>query len=127
MSCQTEPTSGNLIGEWISSYNEIFKISESELSYFYEENEFYAGNNLKIIKLTEESGYIYIQYTRAMKNSNIGKWYAHSYKNLTQDSVQISMAYKEGGKTSCETLEEAVKEFTIENGYFAGCSDCVKK
>lgn len=156
MSCQTEPTSENLfekienlsadsvlIGKWIDSFNSVYEISESELSNFDEENgiktyDSYAGNNLNIIKLTEESGYIYIQYTRAPDKDwnyttdknlapDVGKWYALSYKNLTQNSVQISGAYKIGGRTSCETLEEAVKEFTIENGYFAGCSDCVKK
>lgn len=32
-----------------------------------------------------------------------------------------------GGATSTETLDEAVSEFTIENGYFGTYSDCTRQ
>ena len=124
-----------LIGKWQDSSGSIYEISQTEFSNYSETYDSYAGNNLVISKSTDNSGYIYIQYTKAYckQHSNydndapdIGKWYAISYKSLTASSIQISGAYKYDGKTSTETLEEAMAEFTIENGYFAIYSDCVK-
>ena len=87
----------------------------------------YKGNNLVVQKLDSTSGYIYIKYTVAMNADwsysetapDVGKWYAISYKDLGAEKISISGAYKEGGATSCETLDEAVTEFTVDNGYFA--------
>ena len=130
-----------LIGKWKDSYGSIYEISQTEFSNYGKSYESYAGNNLVISKSTDNSGYIYIQYTKAYcaEHSNledkyiydndspdVGKWYAISYKGLTASSIQISGAYKYDGKTSTETLEEAMAEFTIENGYFAMYSDCTK-
>ena len=131
-----------LIGKWKDSYGSIYEISQTEFSNYGENYNSYAGKNLVISKSTDNSGYIYIQYTKAYcaEHSNleeykytydndspdVGKWYAISYKSLTASSIQISGAYKDGGETSTETLEEAMAEFTIENGYFAMYSDCVK-
>ncbi len=126
-----------LIGKWKDSYGSIYEISQTEFSNYGESYNSYAGNNLVISKSTDNSGYIYIQYTRAAdKNWNyttdktkapdVGKWYAISFKELTNSSIQISGASKNDGKTSTETLEEAITEFTIENGYFAFYSDCTK-
>ena len=86
----------------------------------------YKGNNLVVQKLDSTSGYIYIKYTVAMNADysysetapDVGKWYAISYKDLGAEKISISGAYKEGGATSCETLDEAVTEFTVDNGYF---------
>lgn len=88
----------------------------------------YKGNNLVVQKLDSTSGYIYIKYTVSMNADysysetapDVGKWYAISYKDLGAEKISISGAYKEGGATSCETLDEAVTEFTVDNGYF-GC------
>ena len=124
-----------LIGKWKDSYGSIYEISQTKFSNYGESYESYAGNNLVISKSTDNSGYIYIQYTRAAdKNWNyttdktkapdVGKWYAISFKELTNSSIKLSGAY--GEKTSTETLEEAVTEFIIENGYFANYSDCTK-
>ena len=128
-----------LIGKWQDSYNSIFEISQNEFSNYGDNYLSYAGNNL-VISITSNdfsSGYIYIQYTRAAdenwnyttdktKAPDVGKWYAISYKSLTASSIKISGAYKKGGETSTETLEEAMAEFTIENGYFSTYSDCTK-
>ena len=141
-SCKTDNDDDDpilLVGKWQDSSNFIYEISKNEFSNYGEGFDSYAGNNL-VISITSNdfsSGYIYIQYTRAAdenwnyttdktKAPDIGKWYAISYKGLTVSSIQISGAYKYDGKTSTETLEEAMAEFTIENGYFAMYSDCVK-
>ena len=124
-----------LIGKWKDSYGSIYEISQTEFSNYGENYNSYAGKNLVISKSTDNSGYIYIQYTRAAdKNWNyttdktkapdVGKWYSISFKELTNSSIKLSGAY--GEKTSTETLEEAITEFTIENGYFANYSDCTK-
>lgn len=124
-----------LIGKWKDSYGSIYEISQTEFSNYGENYNSYAGKNLVISKSTDNSGYIYIQYTRAAeKNGNyttdktkapdVGKWYSISFKELTNSSIKLSGAY--GEKTSTETLEEAITEFTIENGYFASYSDCTK-
>ncbi len=86
----------------------------------------YKGNNLVVQKLDSTSGYIYIKYTVAMNADysysetapDVVKWYAISYKDLGAEKISISGAYKDGGATSCETLDEAVTEFTVDNGYF---------
>ena len=124
-----------IIGKWKDSYGSIYEISQTEFSNYGKSYESYAGNNLVISKSTDNSGYIYIQYTRAAdenwnyttdktKAPDVGKWYAISFKELTNSSIKLSGAY--GEKTSTETLEEAITEFTIENGYFANYSDCTK-
>ncbi|WP_443739840.1 hypothetical protein [Treponema sp.] len=86
----------------------------------------YKGNNLVVQKLDSTSGYIYIKYTVSMNADysysetapDVGKWYAISYKDLGAEKISLSGAYKKGGATSCETLDEAVTEFTVDNGYF---------
>lgn len=105
--------------EWPESYTITNTTFESKGSY--------KGDNLVVQKLDSTSGYIYIKYTVAMNADNsysetapdVGKWYAISYKDLGAEKISLSGAYKEGGATSCETLDEAVTEFTVDNGYFA--------
>lgn len=152
-------SSDKLIGEWKETF-ETYKITQTTFTNLYNNSETYSGDNLVVGRITNDSGYIYIKYTRAYEYSatepttdvntwtvseyeydgtkykswyrysatapDVGKWYAISYKNLTDSSIQLSGAYKSDGKSSTETLEEAIKEFTIENGYFARYSDCVK-
>ena len=133
-------TDSPLIGKWQDSHNSIYEISQNEFSNYGDGYDSYAGNNLVISKTSENSGYIYIQYTRAAdenwnyttdkeKAPDIGNWYAISYKELKENSIQLSAAYKSKeseGKTSTETLKEAITEFTIDNGYFETYSDCTK-
>lgn len=146
MSCKTDEASQNdiiqteklssdshLIGKWKDSYS-YYEISETEFKNHSDSYDCYAGNNLLIAKTSGNSGYIYIKYTKAMNPDcsysetapDVGKWYAIAFKDLTSDSVKLSGAYKKSGKTSTETLEEAIKEFTVENGYFAEFSECTK-
>ena len=133
---QTEKLSSDsiLIGKWKDNYSSYYEISETEFKNYGESFDSYAGNSLLIAKTSSDSGYIYIKYTKAMNPDNsysetapdVGKWYAIAFKDLTSNSVSISGAYKEGGKTSTVTLEEAINEFTIENGYFGTFSECTK-
>lgn len=126
-----------LIGTWQSSYGEIFKITSTSLSNGGSWGDAYAGNNLVVSYTNDEatSGYIYIKYTRAMNPDysysetapDVGKWYAIAFKELTASSVLLSGAYNASGKTSTETLEEAISTFTIAKGYFNNYSECVKQ
>lgn len=109
--------------EWPESYTITNTTFESKGSY--------KGDNLVVQKLDSTSGYIYIKYTVAYLDKgggkyeysetapDVGKWYAISYKDLGAEKISLSGAYKKGGATSCETLDEAVTEFTVDNGYFA--------
>lgn len=126
-----------LIGTWQSSYGEIFKITSTSLSNGGSWGDAYAGNNLVVSYTNAEatSGYIYIKYTRAMNPDysysetapDVGKWYAIAFKELTASSVSLSGAYNASGKTSTETLEEAISTFTIAKGYFNNYSECAKQ
>lgn len=95
----------------------------------------YKGDNLVVQKLDSTSGYIYIKYTVAMNADwsysetapDVGKWYAISYKDLGAEKISLSGAYKKGGATSCKTLDEAVTEFTVDNGYFGTYSSCTRQ
>lgn len=98
----------------------------------------YAGNNLYVLKINQTSGIFFMKYTKAQvpntfhcsDNPNeapdIGKWYAVYYSDFDSTNLKIkfSGALKTDGKTSCDTLAEAVEEFTVENGYFAANSTC---
>lgn len=142
---QTEKLSSDsiLIGKWKDNYSSYYEISETEFKNYGDSFDNYAGNSLLIAKTSSDSGYIYIKYTRAYcpkhsapNNSvwtydtdapDVGKWYAIAFKDLTSNSVSLSGAYKKAdGKTSTVTLEEAINEFTIENGYFETFSECTK-
>lgn len=122
----------NLIGTWEfdGQYPETYTITKDSFT-----NGYYAGNNAKVYKTSENSGYIYIQYTKAANADwtysetapDVGKWYAVSYKDLTDSTLKLSGAYKADGKSATSTIEEAKSEFTIENGYFDFYSELTKK
>lgn len=131
--CKSDDDDASIYGTWVNktdTYTETYKITETMFT-----NGYYAGNNLTVIEASDSAGYIYIKYTKSMNSDwtysetapDVGKWYAISYKNLTDDTISISGAYKSGGATSTETLDEAVSEFTIENGYFGTYSDCTRQ
>lgn len=113
--------------EWPESYTITNTTFESKGSY--------KGNNLVVQKLDSTSGYIYIKYTVAMNADrsysetapDVGKWYAIFYKDLGAEKISLSGAYKKDGATSCKTLDEAVTEFTVDNGYFGTYSSCTRQ
>ena len=136
--CQQNADTGTINGTWVASEYETYIVNTEEKTF---SNLYYDGKNLEI-SYTDDSctvGYLYFIYIKAYMVSesgdwsysesapDVGKWYAVSFKDLTSNSVKISGAYKTNGKTSTETLEEAKTEFTVENGYFAWYSECVKQ
>ncbi len=137
----TNSVADSLEGTWVDSYNSYYKITATTFENYGDNYESYAGDTLTIVAADETSGTIFFKYTRALcathsdfansvytydtDASDVGKWYAVSYKDLTDSSVKLSGAF--GTKTSCDTLDEAKEEFTIANGYFAIYSECTKK
>jgi len=147
----------SIYGTWVNktaTYTETYKITETMFSNgYYEGNnltviESSDSAGIIYVKYTkayestsedpndsswtkssyEYNGTTYTSWYRYSKTApDVGKWYAISYKNLTDDTVSISGAYKYGGATSMESLDEAVSEFTIENGYFGTYSDCTRQ
>ena len=137
--CKTQPEEdfiSDLYGKWTSSYGEVFEISKDYFKNYGTWGSGYEGDSIKIItnENDNDSGTIFLKYTVSANPDwsysntapDVGKWYAVSYKNLTKNSVSLSGAFKLGGKTSTETLKEAIQEFTVENGYFASYSECTK-
>ena len=133
-----------LIRVWSTGYSTI-SIAEDSLK----DHETYKMKNLYVQKFDKTSGIIYGQYTYVLdwdkpenqkpeegdyyesfgqwyplNESLIGKWYAVAYKNLSNNTISYSGAYKAGGSKAEPTLAKAIKEFTIEKGYFSTYTDC---
>ena len=137
--CKTQPEEdfiSDLYGKWTSSFGEVYEISKDYFKTYGTWGNGYEGDSIIIITNENDntSGTIFLKYTVSMNPDesysntapDVGKWCAVSYKNLTKNSVSLSGAFKLGGKTSTETLEKAIQEFTVENGYFASYSECTK-
>lgn len=137
--CKTQPEEvfiSDLYGKWTSSPEEVYEISKDYFKTYGTWGNGYEGDSIIIIPNENDntSGTIFLKYTVSRNPDNsysntapdVGKWYAVSYKNLKKNSVSLSGAYKSDGKTSTETLQEAIKEFTVENGYFGIYSECTK-
>ena len=137
--CKTQPEEvfiSDLYGKWASSFGEVYEISKDYFKTYGESWSGYEGDSIIIIPNENDnaSGTIFLKYTVSANSDwsysntapDVGKWYAVSYKNLTKNSVSLSGAFKLGGKTSTETFFEAIKEFTVENGYFGIYSECTK-
>lgn len=138
--CKTQPEEvsySDIFGKWTDDSGSIYEITEDSFKNYGEGWSAYEGNSLEIIPNDDgKSGTIFLKYTVSMNPDpdysysntapDVGKWYAVSYKNLTKNSVSLSGAFKIGGKTSTETFFEAIKEFTVENGYFDKYSECTK-
>ena len=143
----------SVVGNWVSEYQENWTITATSVdtgAYSY------AGDNLVIVMDDETSGRMFIKYTRAQETTDVeptgadadtwsysswnnnwyrysttapdvGKWYAISFKELEYSKVQMAGAWKAAGVTSKDTLEEAMAEFTVANGYFSSYSTFAKQ
>lgn len=126
ISCNKNPYNDNsrLLGTWENP-------KYSGETYIYDGITFTSSGSYKmkvksIIWSSDASGIIYGRYTENTYNpSVVGKYYAVSFKDLTDTSISISGAYKDG-KMSADTLVEAITEFTINNGYYGTYSSCKK-
>lgn len=127
ISCDKRPTAPNLlVGTWENP-------TYAGEVYTYDGKTFTSANTYaitveRIIYSSDTAGIIYGKYTEnSYTPSVVGKYYAVSFKDLTDSSISISGAYKSGGKTGTDTLWQAIKEFTIDNGYFGTYSACKRK
>lgn len=126
ISCDKNPYNDNsrLLGTWENP-------KYSGETYIYDGITFTSSGSYKmkvksIIWSSDASGIIYGRYTENTYNpSVVGKYYAVSFKDLTDTSISICGAYKDG-KMSADTLVEAISEFTINNGYYGTYSSCKK-
>ena len=126
ISCNKNPYNDNsrLLGTWENKQPNFTE------TYIYDGINFDAGSyKMKvksIIWSSDASGIIYGRYTEnTYYSSVVGKYYAVSFKDLTDTSISISGAYKDG-KMAADTLIEAISEFTINNGYYSLYSSCKK-
>lgn len=139
--------SSPLIGTWKSQFGEVYKITTSSIENYYtdfttsELTKYYTGNNVKIYKETENSGYIYFQFddpnyigsqsynqnTNESIPATVDQWYCWYYSNLSDKGVYIYSAAKSDGTQYCfNDLQEAIDNLTVENGFFAFSSECTK-
>lgn len=124
ISCNKNPYN-RLLGTW---ENPTYKGE----TYIYDGITFTSSGSYKmkvksIIWSSGASGIIYGRYiTNSFYTNVVGKYYAVSFKDLTDTSILISGAYKKDGKTGADTLVEAITEFTINNGYYSFYSSCKK-
>ena len=126
ISCDKNPYNDNsrLLGTWENP-------KYSGETYIYDGITFTSSGSYKmkvksIIWSSDASGIIYGRYTENTYDSSVvGKYYAVSFKDLTDTSISICGAYKDG-KMSADTLVEAITEFTINNGYYSLYSSCKK-
>ena len=126
ISCNKNPYNDNsrLLGTWENP-------KYSGETYIYDGITFTSSGSYKmkvksIIWSSDASGIIYGKYTEnTYSPSVVGKYYAVSFKDLTDTSISISGAYKDG-KMAADSLVEAITEFTINNGYYSLYSSCKK-
>lgn len=136
-----------LCGKWQDNYTDWNTYGSGDNSYDYQigvsiiEDGSYTGTNSSTLvyyrQVNSDSGYIYYKFTfnySAYENNgsgwttvevpSINKWGAIYYKNLTTNSVNLSSF--SGSKKYVDTLDEAVKEFTVAKGYFASVPPCTR-
>lgn len=123
ISCNKNPYN-RLLGTWENKQQTYTE------TYIYDGINFDAGSyKMKvksIIWSSDASGIIYGRYTEnTYSPSVVGKYYAVSFKDLTDTSISICGAYKDG-KMATDSLVEAITEFTINNGYYSLYSSCKK-
>ena len=131
ISCDKRPTAPNLlVGTWENPTcaGEIYTYDGITFTSAYDGKNSYVVNVERIIYSSDTAGIIYGKYTEnSYIPSLVGKYYAVSFKDLTDSGVSISGAYKKSGKTGTDTLIEAISEFTEDNGYFGIYSACERK
>lgn len=129
ISCNKNPYNDNsrLLGTWENKQQDYTE------TYNYDGITFTSINAYKmeverIIWNSDASGIIYGKYTEnsTYGSSVVGKYYAVSFKDLTDTSISLCGAYKQNGKDGGGTLEEAITEFTENNGYFGFYSTLTK-
>ena len=84
--------------------------------------EYWYNSNKEIVYSdpNDSNFYHYVNWYRWSETSPYaGTWFAVAYWNLTKDSVRIRFPWKmDGYNNGIKTLEQAIEEYTEENGYF---------
>ncbi len=140
-SCQqTESNELYVYGSWTALTQNTYTISLSGISMKDSSgSKTYEGSNITIIPYSSTAGMIFVKLTRALKtgsttiytetaseSTDVGNWIGFLYKDLTSVSISIKKASKSSGKTSMSTLNEAISEFSIDNGYFSEFDYCYR-
>ena len=112
---------------WVSEYNDYYTFADASVSYYdggygYD----WTGTVAGIY-----GSYIYFKYVSvgsALDSSLMGQYNAINFKDLSSSAVSMGTAsnYSNNGKASTATLEEAVSEFTVGNGYWSSWGDYTK-
>ena len=107
--CKQQPEEKHyaIEGTWTSVENDGYTISNEKV--VYDDGGFGFGWTRTLKEVTDS-------YFYTMDDN--GKYYATAYKNLTDSSCQFTNAWKSGGLSFTDSLEEAKEEFTVENEYY---------
>lgn len=116
VSCTPQAQSASIIGNWKSEWDG-YVITEKEITY--DDGGHGYGWSGKIEEIKEP--YIYVSFEQDGKTL----YRVTAFQNVTDVSAKIANAYKDG-KETCETLEEAKTEFTIDNRYFGYFGEYVR-
>lgn len=120
-----------LIGDWLNLSTVGSQYGEEK--YIYNGQNFTSVNAYTIsveeISWTSDtSGFIYGKYTEnTYTPSDVGKYYAVSFKDLTDTTISIAGAYHSEYGSSADSLNDAKANFTIDNGSFSFYSSCDKQ
>lgn len=118
VSCTPQPQSASIIGNWKSEWDG-YVITEKEITY--DDGGYGYGWSGKIEEIKDP--YIYVSFEQDGKTL----YRVTAFQNVTDVSANIANAYKDGGKTYCDSLEEAKEEFTIDNGYYGRFGEYVRQ
>ena len=117
VSCAPQAQGASIIGNWKSEWDG-YVITEKEITY--DDGGFGYGWSGKIEEIKDP--YIYVSFEQDGKTL----YRVTAVQNVTDVSANIANAYKAGGKEYCTTLEDAKKEFTVENGYYGRFGEYVR-
>jgi hypothetical protein len=124
----TAPTDGALTGYWKSTFGDGFELSENtEDGFLFTQYDnaardiSFAGTVVNNPDFNSPTGYIIIRITNGGTwTKTEGYYYAVHWKNLSGSLVAAASAYN-GTSTynnGMETLEDALAEYTVANGYY---------
>jgi hypothetical protein len=134
--CAKEPEeSASLDGYWLSggAYADGFEISGKNFLQYSDANKTvsFAGTIENDPDLSADAGIIIIKITDdgAWDTMTVGSYYGISWKNLSDDGVSESSAFKTDGNKNAglPTLDEAKNEYTVENLYYGFYGDYARQ
>lgn len=119
----------SLVGYWKSGYGDGFEIKwdASSGGYLFKQYDdanktvSFAGVIVNNPDLAASTGYILLRITDGGTwYKTVDTYYGVHWKDFTGDTVKEASAYKVGGANNdgMPTAEQAIQEYTVENGYF---------